>query len=57
MKEIGLEQHIRIVAILYIIMGALGLLASLAFFIGGAAIGAYALWALLNEQSRAYFTS
>lgn len=120
-----MEQHIRIVAILYIIMGALGLLASLAFFIGGAgfaaalssedrdaalamgtcgtvvaaiigivslpsiiagiglqrrkswarmltiilsvinllnfpigtAIGAYALWALLNEQSRAYFTS
>lgn len=120
-----MEQHIRIVAILYIILGALGLLLSIAFFIGGAgfaaalssedrdaalamgtcgtvvaviigiislpsiiagmgllkrkswarvltiilsvinlfnfpigtAIGAYAMWALLNDQSRAHFTT
>ena len=119
-----MAQHIRIVAILHIIMGVLGLLASLAFFLGGAgfaaalsnedrdaalamgtcgtvvaviigivslpsiiagvglqkrkswarvltiilsvinllnfpigtAIGGYSLWALLNDQSRAYFS-
>ena len=118
-----MEQHIKIVSVLYIIMGVLGLLAAIAVFVIGAgvgmasgdpdaavfggtcativgaiiailalpniiagiglknrrewariltvilsvlnlfnfpigtAVGAYALWALLNDQARAYFTS
>lgn len=35
-----MEQHVKIISILYIILGALGLLAAVAFFIGGGAIAA-----------------
>lgn len=121
MEAIDLEEHIRIIAILYIVLGVLGLVAAVAVLVIGAgaglasgdpdaaiaggtcgtivaviiavlslpnliaglglknrrewariltiilsvinlfnfpigtAIGVYALWALLNDQSRAYF--